>query len=224
MPIRFDPMKGTRMNRRRFAVCLAGAGVAPWLPLSAHAQGAPVEGRDYARLAQPVPMPVSGKVEVVEFFGYWCPHCNSFEPALDAWARKVPADVAFRRVPVAFSAAQEPYAKIFFALEAMGQLEAMHRKVFAAIHVQKQHLEKDSEIQAFFGANGIDGAKFIETFKSFSVASKFKQARQLAEAYRIDGVPTLGIHGRFFTSPSLAGGPEQALRVTDQLIQRVRQG
>jgi thiol:disulfide interchange protein DsbA len=161
---------------------------------------------------------------VVEFFGYWCPHCNSFEPTLDAWARKVPADVAFRRVPVAFSAPQEPYAKIFYALEAMGQLETMHRKVFAAIHVQKQHLEKDSEIQAFVAANGIDGAKFIETLKSFSVASKFKQARQLADAYRIDGVPTLGIHGRFFTSPSLAGGADQALRVADQLIQRVRQG
>jgi protein dithiol oxidoreductase (disulfide-forming) len=212
------------MNRRRLAICLAGAGVAPWLPLSSHAQGAPVEGRDYARLAQPVPVASSGKVEVVEFFGYWCPHCNSFEPTLDAWARKVPADVAFRRVPVAFSAPQEPYAKIFYALEAMGQLEAMHRKVFAAIHVQKQHLEKDSEIQAFVAANGIDGPKFIETLKSFSVASKFKQARQLAEAYRIDGVPTLGIHGRFFTSPSLAGGADQALRVADQLIQRVRQG
>jgi thiol:disulfide interchange protein DsbA len=217
-------MKGTRMNRRRLAVCLAGVGVAPWLPLTSRAQGAPVEGRDYARLAQPVPVAASGKVEVVEFFGYWCPHCNSFEPTLDAWARKVPADVAFRRVPVAFSAPQEPYAKIFYALEAMGQLEAMHRKVFAAIHVQKQQLEKDSEIQAFVAANGIDAAKFIETLKSFSVTSKFKQARQLADAYRIDGVPTLGIHGRFFTSPSLAGGPEQAQRVTDQLIQRVRQG
>ena len=212
------------MNRRRLAICLADAGVATWLPLTARAQAAPVEGRDYARLAQPVPVAASGKVEVIEFFGYWCPHCNSFEPTLDAWARKVPADVAFRRVPVAFSAPQEPYAKIFYALEAMGQLEAMHRKVFAAVHVQKQRLEKDSEIQAFVAANGIDGAKFIDTLKSFSVASKLKQARQLADAYRIDGVPTLGIHGRFFTSPSLAGGAEQALRVTDQLIQRVRQG
>jgi thiol:disulfide interchange protein DsbA len=100
----------------------------------------------------------------------------------------------------------------------------MHRKVFAAIHVQRQHLEKDSEIVAFMTANGVDGAKFSDTYKSFTVASKFKQARQLAEAYRIDGVPTLGIHGRFFTSPSLAGGAEQALRVTDQLIQRARQG
>lgn len=212
------------MNRRRFTARLAGAGAAALaLPLAARAQGAPAEGRDYARLAQPVPMPASGKVEVVEFFGYWCPHCNSFEPTLDAWSRKLPADVVFRRVPVAFSAPQEPYARIYYALEAMGQLDAMHRKVFAAIHVQKQRLEKDNEIQAFMAANGVDGAKFIDTLKSFGVASKTKQARQLADAYRIDGVPTLGIHGRFFTSPSLAGGHEQALRVTDYLIQRAKQ-
>jgi thiol:disulfide interchange protein DsbA len=212
------------MNRRRFAIRLAAAAAAPGLALPARAQGAPVEGRDYARLAQPLPMPATGKVEVVEFFGYWCPHCNSFEPTLDAWARKLPADVAFKRVPVAFSAPQEPYAKIYFTLEAMGLLEQMHRKVFAAIHVQRQHLDKESEILAFMTANGVDAGKFGEIYKSFTVASKFKQARQLADAYRIDGVPTLGIHGRFFTSPSLAGGADQALRVADQLIQRARQG
>ena len=212
------------MNRRRFHIHLAAAAAAAAVPLAVRAQGAPVEGRDYARLAQPLAMPATGKVEVVEFFGYWCPHCNAFEPTLDAWARKLPADVQFRRVPVAFSAPQEPYAKIFFTLEAMGLLEQMHRKVFAAIHVQRQHLEKDSEILPFMTANGVDATKFSETYKSFTVASKFKQARQLADAYRIDGVPTLGIQGRFFTSPSLAGGAEQALKVADALIQRARQG
>jgi protein dithiol oxidoreductase (disulfide-forming) len=212
------------MNRRCFAIRLSALAAAAGLSLATRAQGALVEGRDYARLAQPLAMPATGKIEVVEFFGYWCPHCNSFEPTLDAWSRKLPADVVFRRIPVAFSAPQEPYAKIFFTLEAMGLLEQMHRKVFAAIHVQHRHLEKESEILAFMTANGVDGAKFSDTYKSFTVASKFKQARQLAEAYRIDGVPTLGIQGRFFTSPSLAGGAEQALRVTDQLIQRARQG
>jgi protein dithiol oxidoreductase (disulfide-forming) len=211
------------MNRRRFNLSLAGACSAACLPGLARAQGAPVEGRDYARLAQPVPMAASGKVEVVEFFGYWCPHCNSFEPAIDAWARKLPAEVSFRRVPVAFSAPQEPYAKVYLALEAMGQLDALHRKVFAAIHVQRQRLEKESEISAFMTANGVDAAKFMDTYKGFTVASKFKQSRQLADAYKIDGVPTIGIHGRYFTSPSLAGGAEQALRVADYLIQRAKQ-
>lgn len=212
------------MNRRSFALQIALAGSAPLVPWAARAQAAPVEGKDYARLAQPLALPATGKVEVIEFFGYWCPHCHSFEPALDAWAQKLPADVAFRRVPVAFSAPQEPYQKIFLALEAMGLLDAMHRKVFTAMHVQKQRLDKEADIVALMTANGIDGAKFSETFKSFTVASKAKQARQTADAYRIDGVPTLGIHGRYFTSPSLAGGHEQALRVTDYLIQRTRKG
>jgi protein dithiol oxidoreductase (disulfide-forming) len=210
------------MNRRKFALQMALAGASTAMPWSAQAQGAPVEGKDYARLAQPIAMPATGKVEVVEFFGYWCPHCNAFEPVLDAWTRKLPADVAFRRVPVAFNAQQEPQQKLYYALESMGQLEAMHRKVFTAIHVQKQRLEKDAEIVALVAANGIDAAKFSEAFKSFTVATKLKQARQLADAYRIDGVPTLGIHGRYFTSPSLAGGHEQALRVADHLIQRAK--
>jgi len=217
-------MNRVSMNRRRFAIRLAAAAVAPGLALPVFAQGAPVEGRDYARLAQPLPMPATGKVEVVEFFGYWCPHCNNFEPTLESWVSKLPADVAFRRIPVAFSAAQEPYAKIFLSLEAMGLVDQMHRKVFAAIHVQHLRLEKESDILKFMTANGVDATKFSETYKSFTVASKFKQARQLADAYRIDGVPTLGIQGRFFTSPSLAGGAEQALKVTDALIQRARQG
>ena len=211
------------MNRRRFNLSLAAACGAVCMPGLAWAQGAPVEGKDYVRLAQPVPMPASGKVEVVEFFGYWCPHCNTFEPAIDAWSRKLPADVSFRRMPVAFSAPQEPYAKIYLALEALGQLEALHRKVFTAIHVQRQRLEKDAEITAFVTANGLDATKFMDTYKGFTVASKFKQARQLADAYKIDGVPTIGIHGRFFTSPSLVGSGEQALRVTDYLIQRAKQ-
>jgi thiol:disulfide interchange protein DsbA len=210
------------MNRRDFALQLALAATAA--PAVVRAQAAPVEGKDYARLAQPIAMPATGKIEVVEFFGYWCPHCHAFEPRLDEWARKLPANVAFRRVPVAFSAPHEPYQKIYFALEAMGQLDAMHRKVFTAIHVQKQRLDKEGDIVALMTAGGIDGAKFAETFRSFTVASKAKQARQLADAYRIDGVPTLGVHGRYFTSPSMTGDQDKSLRVTEYLIQRVAKG
>ena len=114
--------------------------------------------------------------------------------------------MAFRRVPVAFR--DEPFGahqRIFYALEAMGQVEAMHRKVFYAIHVDRQRLDKPADIAAFVAKNGVDGAKFIEVFNSFAVQTKARQARQLAEAYKIDGVPALGIHGRFFTSGTLAG-------------------
>ncbi len=192
---------------------------------SAHAQGgAAVEGKDFVRLAQPQPVP-PGKIEVIEFFWYGCPHCNAFEPALDAWSKKLPGDVVFRRVPVAFR--EEPFVahqKIYYTLEALGQIDALHRKVFAAIHNERQRLDKPADIAAFVAKNGGDAAKFTEVFNSFGIQTKTQQARKLADTYKIDGVPSIGIHGRYFTSPTLAGSADRALAVADQLIQRIRTG
>lgn len=210
------------MNRREWAL---GASALALTGLSGPllAQGGPVEGRDFQRVAQPVP--VSGdKVEVVEFFGYWCPHCNTFEPTLDAWAKKLPPQVQFRRMPIAFNAAQEPAQRLYFALEALGLVETLHRKVFAALHVERKRLNNDADILAWAQSVGADGAKIVDTMKSFSVGTKSRQARQMSEAYRIEGVPTLGIHGRWMTSPSIAGSSERALAVADALIAQVRKG
>ena len=211
------------MKRRDFSNSMLGLGLgATALSLPAWAQGAPIEGKDYVRLSQPQPVP-PGKIEVLEFFWYGCPHCNAFEPALEAWAKKLPPDIAFRRVPVAFR--DEPFVahqKIFYTLEAMGQVEVMHRKVFYAIHNDRARLDKVADISAFMAKNGIDGAKFTELFNSFSVQTKATQARRLSEAYRIDGVPALGVHGRYYTSGTLAGSTQRSLLVADHLIGLVR--
>jgi thiol:disulfide interchange protein DsbA len=212
-----------KMQRREFSATLVGAGALA-LGLPAAAQGGIVEGTHYVRLGQPLPVTApAGKVEVIEFFWYACPHCNAFEPLLEAWVKKLPEFVAFRRVPVQFR--EEPFGthqRIYFALEAMGQLEAMHRKVFSAIHNDRQRLDKPAEIQAFMSKNGLDGAKFIEVMNSFGVQTKARQAKQLAESYKIDGVPALGVQGRFYTSGSLAGGQDKMLVVADFLIQASR--
>lgn len=212
------------MKRREFTLNLGlGAiGASSLLALPARAQGEPVEGKDYTRLQTPVAVAVPGKIEVVEFFGYWCPHCNAFEPALEAWVAKLPASVNFRRIPVVFNATHEPYQKLYFALEALGLVAKLHGKVFNALHVQRQRLEKDAEVSAFAAANGVDGAKLIDTMKSFSVVTKGNQARQMAQNFHIDGVPTLGIQGRYLTSVSQAGSGERALQVTDALIRKAR--
>ena len=209
------------INRRDLTL---GAAAALAVAGGARAQGAtPVEGKDFVRLPTPAPVAApAGKVEVVEFFSYGCPHCYSFEPLLEPWIKKLPADVAFRRVPAAFNASWEGLAKIYYALEATGQVEAMHKRIFAAIHVQRQKLDKEADIAAFVKSAGGDDAKFLDAFKSFGVATKLRQGKQLAEAYKIDGVPTLGIHGRWFTAGSLAGTHERALAVADQLIVRAR--
>lgn len=211
------------MQRRQFSHLLLGAGALA-IGGRAAAQGGPVEGTHYVKLAQPVPTPGGGKIEVVEFFSYACPHCSAFEPTLDAWTRKLPADVAFRRAPVPFLQNAENFQKLYFALEALGQVDALQRKVFYAIHGERQRLDKPADIAAFLAKNGVDSAKFMDVFNSFSVQTKVRQASQLSEAYRIDGVPAIGVQGRFYTSVSLAGGPDRALQVTDFLVQRVRKG
>ena len=218
------------MNRRAFSLQLAGlagmAGLAGLgaLPRTARAQGAPTEGTQYTRLAQPVPVSASGKVEVVEFFWYGCPHCNAFEPSLEPWVKKLPEYVQFRRVPVAFDALKERHQKLYYAIETLGLVEQLHAKTFARFHAEHRPLNSDADMVAFAVANGIDKKRFADALASFGVATKMRQAKSLSEAYRIDGVPTLGVQGRFITSPASAGGQEQALRVADYLIAQVHKG
>jgi protein dithiol oxidoreductase (disulfide-forming) len=217
------------MKRRDFSTQLAhiaGAGLALGVTGLAQAQaGAPVEGTHYVRLqtAAPVSLPSADKkIEVVEFFWYECPHCNQFEPQLESWVKKLPADVAFRQVPVGFTARHQLHQKLFYALEEMGQLSTLHRRIFAAIHVQSRRISTEAEIMAFVKDQGVDMAKFGDAFKSFQVNTKASRAKALSDAYKIDGVPALGIQGRFFTSGALAGTHERALAVADFLIQRAR--
>ena len=211
------------MQRRDFSTALAAAALGTTAQTTRAQGGPPVEGKDYLRLSPPLAPPPGGTIEVIEFFWYGCPHCNAFEPMLDAWSKKLAPDVRFRRVPVAFR--EQPYGahqRIYFALEEMKLTEAMHRKVFAAIHVDHMRLDQPDEIAAFMAKNGVDAAKFMASYNGFSVQTKSRQATQLAQAYKIDGVPAIGIQGKFFTSASLTGSPERALLVTDYLILRIR--
>lgn len=212
------------MQRREFSKHLAGAGLGLAVAGSVQAQGGPVEGTHYVKLSTPLPLslPADKKVEVVEFFSYGCPHCYNLEPLLEAWVKKLPPDVSFRAVPVGFSMQFQVMQKTYYALEEMGQLANMHRKVFAAIHGQGRRLTNEAEVVAFMQSNGIDGAKFAEAYKSFGVTTKSNRAKQLSEGYKIDGVPALGVQGRFYTAASLAGTHERALAVADFLIQRAR--
>lgn len=215
------------MKRRDFSKHLAGTGLGLAWAGSARAQGgAPVEGQHFVRLSTPAPVSLPGpdkKVEVVEFFWYGCGHCYAFEPAVEAWSKRLPPDVAFRQVPVGFGPPHQLHQKLFYALEEMGQLATMNKRVFAAIHQQNRRLSSEAEIMAFASSNGLDAAKLADAFKSFSVSTRVMRAKQLTDAYKIDGVPAIGVHGRFYTSGSLAGSNERSLAVADFLIQRLRQ-
>lgn len=168
---------------------------------SAHAQKAPREGVDYriVRPTQPVEAP-AGKVEVIEFFGYWCPHCDAFEPTMTDWAKKNAASVDVRFVPFAFQPAHIAFQKLYYALDALGKESALRRKVFAAIHADRSLAPDVNSMADFAAKNGIDRKKFIDTFNSFSVQAKVNRANQIAAAYGVDGVPMLGIGGKYLVS------------------------
>ena len=211
------------MKRRDFSLGTAAALAATGLALPAHAQKKPEDGSDYLTLDKRVPVEApAGKVEVIEFFWYACPHCNAFEPKLEAWIKKNPADVMVKRVPVAFRDNFVPQQRLFYTLEAMGKLDEVHRKVFNAIHVDKLALDKEDSITAWVEKQGVDKAKFTELYNSFSVSTKARRATQLQDAFKVQGVPAMGVAGRWYTDGTLAGTMDRALQVTDYLLAEAR--
>ncbi len=215
------------MKRRDFSVACGAALTASAL-LSPTAQAQPKKpeaGTDYLVLDKRAPVEApAGKIEVVEFFWYNCPHCNQFEPTLEAWIKKLPKDVAVRRVPVSFRDDFAPQQRLYYAIEAMGLVDKLHTKVFTAIHGEKLQLSKADVIADWVAKQGVDKAKFLEHYNSFSVATKSAKATQLQNSYKVEGVPALGIAGRFYTDGTLAKNMERGLLITDFLVSVVRNG
>lgn len=210
------------MQRRAFSRTLLGGGAligTGLLSLPVQAQAGFQEGKDYQRLKQSVPVDVpAGQIEVLEFFSYVCPHCFHFEPMVKAWLKQKPANVVFRRVPVF----QEPFQRTYYALEAMGQLEAAHDKLFAMFHTEQQRPSgsKPEALADWVAKAGVDRAKFLEAYQSFGVAGKVKRATQLADAYQVEGTPAVGVAGRFL----VPGQAERTLPIVNALIAQARKG
>jgi protein dithiol oxidoreductase (disulfide-forming) len=211
------------LNRRDFSTgVLAFGALGGGLP--AQAQRIPREGAEYRTLSRPVAMQAgAGRLEVIEFFWYSCPHCNSFEPMLENWARGLPADVVLSRVPVGFRPDFQPQQRLFYTLEAMDLLPRLHAKVYHAIHAERVPLNRDDSILAWIEKQDVDRARFQETYASPYVSSKVRQALQLQEAFAVEGVPSMGIAGRWYTDGSLAGNMPRVLQVTDYLLAQARE-
>lgn len=215
------------MKRREFSLAAVAAASASSLIIAtpALAQAAVKEGKDYVKLGKPVAtMAGAGKVEVLEFFWYSCAHCSSFEPAFAAWHAAAPADVVVQRVPVGFNSSFIPQQKLYYALLGMGKVNALHTKVFRAIHVERNRLAKDDDIFAWIGKQGLDVNKFKEVYNSFTVANQVRKASQLQQDYNVEGVPSIGVAGRFYTDGGMAGNMANMLRVTDHLVAISRKG
>jgi thiol:disulfide interchange protein DsbA len=216
------------MKRRDFSLAALGAtSVVISSPLMAQAPAAkkPVEGTDYLSLDKRVPADVgAGKIELIEFFWYSCPHCNAFEPQFAAWMKAAPKDVVVQRVPVRFRDDFEAQQRAYYVFESLGLVDALHSKLFHAIHTERQQLNNAAALAAWANKNGLPEKKFMDTFNSFGVAAKARRATQLQEAFKVQGVPSLGVAGRFYTDGSLTQTMDRALQVAEYLIGEVRRG
>jgi len=205
-------------------LCLAAAALAPGAPARAQL----VEGHDYRLLTPPRPTSSPGKIEVVEFFSYACPHCAKFNPLVSAWVAKQPKDVAFKRVAVSYG--RPPWmnlSRTYYALESTGDLKKLDAGLFRAIHDDHQNLFDEQSIADWVGKEGGDATRFANAYVSFGVNNETVQADQMAEDYGIDAIPTLAVNGRYVViSPTQAADEEQTFRdllvLTDKVIAMAR--
>lgn len=218
------------MHFMRRLVCIALLGAA----FNATA-AEPQAGVQYMALRTPQPTDTGKKVEVIEFFAYYCPHCYAFEPVLTAWVKQQGDNIVFKRVHVPRDASVAPQQRLFYTLEAMNLLDGYDDKVFKAMHEQHLRLSSDEQVFDWAAQNGIDRAKFIDVYRSFGISARVRRASAMMEAYGIDRWPMVAIDGRFVTSPSHAGagtGPEaggteaeqqqHALQVMDYLVAKAK--
>jgi thiol:disulfide interchange protein DsbA len=194
-----------------FVAIAAGAG----------AQGL-TEGTNYVRLKNPQPVETGKNIEVIEFFSYGCPHCGELEPVLQAWLKSKPADVTFRRIPVMFQPRWENLAKAYYTLEALNE-DRLSPEVFVALHARNMPMWNEKDFLDWVASKGVDRKKAEELFGSFGIAGKVSRAKQLAQNYQIQSVPTIIVDGKYSTgSERLPGGHASIPAAIDGLVQKAR--
>lgn len=176
--------------------------------------------QEFSVLQPEQPTESPGKIEVVEFFWYGCPHCHQFEPLLESWVPKLAPDVEFRRVPAIFSDRWAHDAGIYYAFEALGLTGKLHRPFFDAIHRDRLRSDDPKALADWLRKNGADPARFEQTLKSFGVQARVRRAKQLSVSYKLDGVPTLAVQGRYTIESGR--GFEAMLKTADKLIAETR--
>ena len=186
-------------------------------------QAQPTAGVEYRELSAAQPTDSAGKIEVIEFFWYGCPHCYNFEPALTPWVKKLPKDTQFRRIPAIFNDDWAQGARAYYALEAIGEGERLHKPLFDAIHQDtKLKVANEAALTEWLGKQGVDTKKFAAAYRSFSVEGKIKRAAQLTQAYKIEGVPAMAVNGKYVVVTDNVKSFEQMLAVSDYLIDQSR--
>ncbi len=204
-----------KFARRTFLSAAMGAALTLAMPAIAQTAGV-----DYTPISPAQPTEDAAKIEVIEFFSYGCPHCADFNPLLTAWVAKQSSDVVFKKVPITFGrAAWANIARLYYTLEVTGDAARLDSDIFKAIHQERVNLFDERAVTEWVVKKGVDGKKFSETFNSFGVSSKVKRGDQLAQAYKVQGVPALAVEGKY-----MLGGKDfnDTLAIADKVIAKVR--
>jgi len=208
---------------------LMAAGLSLCLITAAHAAQL-TTGKDYTLVRPPQPTDNNGKVEVLEFFWYGCPHCNNLQPSLEAWLKRKPADIEFRRIPAVFQESWVPLTRAYYTIEAMGLVDKLHQEMFATLHKKRVRLQDANAIFDWAASKGVDRKKFADTYNSFGVNGRTQRSIELTRKFDIPGTPALVIDGKYLTAPSMtlsAGGGldyDRFFQVVDGLVAEARKG
>ena len=197
------------------------------LALSSGASAQLAPGKDYQLINPAQPTSSGAKVEVIEFFYYGCPGCNSLQTPLKAWLKNKPVDVEFRRAPVVFQDAWLPLTTAYYAFDAMGVVDKLHYELFSAIHEQrvlsdKGLLRDQKPLFDWVAKQGVDRQKFVDVYNSFGVRSRTNRSIELPGNYHVTSTPTLVVDGRYLTTPAMVGSYERFFQVLDQVIAMAR--
>jgi thiol:disulfide interchange protein DsbA len=196
--------------------CLAGP---------SHAQDIRARQNIEYRLIAPQPVESGDRIEVIDLFWYGCPACNALQPELEAWVRRMPPDVALRRVPAILRDSWSPHARIYYALEQLKEAERLHLKVYYSYHVEKLHMSKPDVTVEWAAANGIDRKRWLDAYHSPEVDARVERAQKLSEAYTVAVTPTLVVDGRYLTSGAYVPGADvrDVVSILDDVIRLARQ-
>lgn len=184
-----------------------------------------VEGKNYQTIlpAQPTGSPPE-KVDVVEVFWYGCPHCFHLDPVLEAWNKKGKAAyINFHRLPVMWNDVNRYHARLFFTMEALNKLDALHTPTFKEIHENHNFLaaqsaaESETLQRAWLKKNGVSDKDFDAVYHSFSLENSMRRADDYTRRFKVTGVPSFVINGKYMTDVGMAGGEAQLIALLDDL-------
>ena len=177
------------------------------------------EGKHYKRVDVPRTID-SGKIEVLEFFWYGCPHCYSFEPYVSKWKQSQSDNVEFVRVPATFQPLWVLHARAYYALQMLDAGEKIHPKFFSEVHNKKNYMKTFDALTAFVQQHGVDQSEFIDAMNSFTVENQVRKARKLVTDYKLNGVPAVAVNGKYLISASMAGSYDNMIKIMNYLIEK----